>query len=330
MNIVLFSELKTQGEIPDDIVNMRTDFTFCKLLDAIHLNYEELFNNKSEYQSVIDNADFVVLIPSKKYPHVLQSAFLLQKKGIPFGIMQEGPNTFWQSWPTSYQIMYLAIIRKLASIVFCHNECDKEYFEAITNKPVIVDTTSHLVDEWLEYVKPIEEKADSVFLGGNMTKWYNGMSSYVIADNPGVEVIGVPSMGHRHEDEAELMPRMDERIQYYPYMDWAVFMQVLTSYKYAVHMMPSVAAGSFNLNCAMLGVPCIGNKDEDTQRICFPDLSIDINDLKKGKELMDRLINDKEFYNMVREKALKNVKQFDIKRLRPGIKKQIKSALKQK
>lgn len=330
MNIIFFSELNSQGEISDDIKNMRTDFTFCKLLDGIHISYNELLKPDGKYQSVIDNADFAVLIPSKKYPQLLEAGFTLHKKGIPFGMMQEGPNLYWQSWPSAYQIMYLAIIEKLASVVFCHNEYDKEYFEGLTDKPVIVDTTTHFVSYWADYIMPVKDKAESVFVGGNMTSWYNGMTSYLVARHSGVQVIGLPTMGNSQKDEADIMPKLDERVQYYPFMDWGVFMQVLTSYKYAIHLMPSVAAGSFNLNCAMLGVPCIGNINEDTQQVCFPDLSIDINDTKKAKELLDRLINDKEFYNMVREKAINNVKYFDINHQRSVIRKEIKDALKKK
>ncbi len=56
------------------------------------------------------------------------------------------------------------------------------------------------------------------------------------------------------------------------------------------------AAGTFALNCAYLGIPCIGYKGLDTQEICHPDLTVDIGDLTQAKKLLERLKNDEEFY----------------------------------
>jgi hypothetical protein len=62
--------------------------------------------------------------------------------------------------------------------------------------------------------------------------------------------------------------------------------------------MPTVAAGTFSLNCAYLGIPCIGNNNVDTQRLCHPDLSVDVYDLERARTLAKKLTNDKSFYEM--------------------------------
>jgi len=67
--------------------------------------------------------------------------------------------------------------------------------------------------------------------------------------------------------------------------------------------MPTVAAGTFNLNCAYWGIPCIGNKKVDTQRECFPLLSVDPEDVLSASILAQRLRNEKEFYTQVSEHA---------------------------
>jgi len=51
------------------------------------------------------------------------------------------------------------------------------------------------------------------------------------------------------------------------------------------------------LNCAYHGIPCIGYKGLDTQELCFPHLSVDIGDLKRAKQLANRLKTDKKFYD---------------------------------
>ena len=56
------------------------------------------------------------------------------------------------------------------------------------------------------------------------------------------------------------------------------------------------AAGTFALNCAYLGIPCIGYEGLDTQSLCHPDLTVKIGDLNEAKNLAKKLRNNKEFY----------------------------------
>ena len=57
------------------------------------------------------------------------------------------------------------------------------------------------------------------------------------------------------------------------------------------------AAGTFALNCAYLGIPCIGYKGLDTQETLHPELSINIGDIEKANQLAIKLRDDIEFYN---------------------------------
>jgi hypothetical protein len=78
--------------------------------------------------------------------------------------------------------------------------------------------------------------------------------------------------------------------------------------------MPTIAAGTFSLNCAYFGIPCIGNYKVDTQRICHPDLSVDVEDVNKATELALLLKNDTDFYNQCSLNAKKLYREnYDIK-----------------
>jgi len=61
--------------------------------------------------------------------------------------------------------------------------------------------------------------------------------------------------------------------------------------------MPNVTAGTFALNCAFLGIPCISYSQSDPQRLCQPELSIEKFDLEKSIKLAKRLKTDLDFYN---------------------------------
>ena len=56
------------------------------------------------------------------------------------------------------------------------------------------------------------------------------------------------------------------------------------------------AAGTFALNCAYLGIPCIGYEGLDTQEKCHPNLTVKLGDLVTAKKKLTLLRNDKHFY----------------------------------
>ena len=101
----------------------------------------------------------------------------------------------------------------------------------------------------------------------------------------------------------------DQLIHHLPRVQWIDWMKQLSSFKYAVHLMPTVAAGTFSLNCAYLGVPCIGNKLVDTQRLCHPELSVDVNDIESATALAKRLATDSDFYKACSIAAQTNYKK---------------------
>jgi len=122
--------------------------------------------------------------------------------------------------------------------------------------------------------------------------------------------ISAPSMGRKIEREDEL------DITHYPYMSWVDWMNALSQFHVGVHMMPTHAAGTFTLNCAFHGIPCIGYKGLDTQEELHPVLSVDDGDIETAKHLVNKLKDDS-FYQecsiMCREnyvKSLYNEKNF--------------------
>ena len=138
-----------------------------------------------------------------------------------------------------------------------------------------------------------------MIIGGNMVRWYGGFDSYIIAQEFDTD-IHAPSMGRKIDREDEM------EISHLPYMNWIEWMNNLSRFKYAVHLMPTHAAGTFALNCAYNGIPCIGYVNSDPQRLCQPNLSVDLYDIEKAKSLAVKLKNDKDFYNECSKNAIKN------------------------
>ena len=88
-----------------------------------------------------------------------------------------------------------------------------------------------------------------------------------------------------------------DNLHHLPYMNWVEWIKKLNNFKYAVHLMRTHAAGTFALNCAYLGIPCIGYRGLDTQQELHPFTSVEIGDIDSAKKIIKRLKEDKWWYN---------------------------------
>ena len=280
--IAWFTEGGWTGKVPRDHPNMRNDMAWMHALDVTHYPIQTIHQIDKQYDIGIVTLPKTNIDKISQYP-LIESMRKVCKK---IGTMQEGPHWYFQDYTMEQQIWFYNILTEL-DFIWCHNEIDKKYYKGLTNKKCYVNPTLMLEDQ----IKPVEvENKSGVMIGGNMVRWYGGFDSYIVAQEF-EEDIFAPSMGRKIEREDE----MD--INHLPYMTWVEWINNLSKYKYGVHLMPTWAAGTFALNCAYHGIPCIGYKGLDTQELCFPHLSVDMGDLKKAKQLANWLKTDKEFYD---------------------------------
>lgn len=80
-------------------------------------------------------------------------------------------------------------------------------------------------------------------------------------------------------------------------MSWREWIHTLGSFKIGVHLMRTHAAGTFAMNCAFHGIPCIGYHGLDTQERLHPMTTVEIGDLEKASQIIERLDADQEFYD---------------------------------
>jgi hypothetical protein len=188
-----------------------------------------------------------------------------------------------------------------ANFVLAHNDCDKEYYEGLLNVNCYINPTL-MIEDPIGYINQPSIRRGTI-IGGNLVRWYGGFNSLIVAQTID-EKIYAPRMGRMQELELQL-----DSIEHLPYMQWNQWIHELNKFKYAVHMNPNSIGGTFSLNCAYLGIPCIGNINSNTQRICFPDISVNPDDLKSAKRLIKQLNYDESFYNEVSEKAIQLYKE---------------------
>ena len=283
MNINWFSELPLKGKVDRNYKNMRTEFAWFVAQDANHTSLYDLPNLES------DSVDIGIIIIPKNVEKFLYMDILkhLQRVCKIYGFMQEGPSWYFQSLPLGESFWFYDIMLN-ADFVLAHNDADKHYYEGLLNKPTYINPTLMIEDSIADLPT---EKRDGVMLGGNLVRWYGGFNSLMVASIVDAKVYA-PQMGRMLQEELSI-----NEIEHLPYMEWKDWIYTLNKVKYAVHLNPNSIGGTFSLNCAYLGIPCIGNIDSNTQRLCFPDLSFRSDDLVNAKKAMSRLITDKGFYN---------------------------------
>jgi hypothetical protein len=113
-------------------------------------------------------------------------------------------------------------------------------------------------------------------------------------------------MGRKIAREEEL-----ENLQHLDYMIWRKWIDCLSQYHVGVHLMRTHAAGTFALNCAFHGIPCIGYEGLDTQETLHQHLSVKLGDLDKAKRLATELKHDDGFfYKMCSNSSREMFKKF--------------------
>ena len=301
MNKILFvSELGHTSKVSRDYKHMRTEFAQMCALQSDHCPIYQLEKyNQTDYNHVI-------LLLSKttqlrEYLLNVDIVDLARKFGKKVWFMQEATCWIHQKMSLPHQVTHINILNSVDGIL-SENVTDYKYYRGVApNTPVHTIPTLIIEDSLLDARKV--KKQDKTMIGGNCSDWYGGFDSYLVADTY-QNKIDMPRM--RNVDFHEQLPRLSvlPHVQFY---DW---IYKLAEYKYTVHLMPAITAGTFCLNSAFLGIPCIGYKESDPQRLCQPNLSVELYDIESAMELARLLKNDKDFYNDCSKDAINNYNKY--------------------
>jgi len=289
MEVAFFTEMGFNGKIPRDHDNMRTEFAWMVALNADHYNIKQTPTKKYDLG--------IVIIPKKNPDFNIDN---LKSNCDKVAVMQEGPNWYWQDYDLAKQIWYYNTLTS-SDIIFTHNEVDKKYYQGLTNHPDVRVMSSLMIEDAIGRLEQVERK--NVIIGGNFVSWYGGFDSFIVASEVS-ESIYAPSMGRKQTGEEQV------GLNHLPYLNWRQWIHELNKFKYGVHLMRTHAAGTFALNCAYLGIPCIGYKGLDTQELCHPNLTVDVGDLVTAKKLIKLLRDDYRYYNWQSQLAKENYNKF--------------------
>lgn len=295
MKICFISQNNHFGKLYRNFENCRTEFAWQIALNADHFS----FSDWSFCNVMYDLA--IVILPKKL--ELLDTDILLKTikhRCKKITVMQEGPAWYYQDYKYSDQVNFINFLMEM-DFLLVHNKSDIPYFKGIFKKPVY-NLQSLMIEDTISSI--VRSNNQSPIIGGNFCSWYGGLDSYFVAQNFNKKIY-IPSMGRKIENE-ELFPNL----HHLPYMLWNEWIRALAQFNVGIHLMRTHAAGTFALNCAYLGIPCIGYKGLDTQETLHPDLSVNIGDVERANNLAIALRDDKEFYNYCSETAKNNYNRF--------------------
>ena len=287
MKIAFLTQMGFTGKIPRDHPNMRTEFAQMCALKADHYSLYDADKITEEYDHV------VLMIPkTQKDRDGLYNIDIVEKArrvGKNIWFMQEGPNWIFQDLPIHQQFWHYNVLMDVDGIL-TENKTDIPYFRGLVggDKPIHDIPSLMITDDVVQR----SEWGDVVILGGNFVHWYGGFDSYIVGKvfQPEYEITSV-SMGRKQTLEDSI-----EDINYLPYYQWREWIDVLSQFHVGVHLMPTVGAGTFNMNCAFHGIPCIGYEQVDTQRDLHPLTSVKNEDVESARKIAEKLKNDDGFY----------------------------------
>lgn len=307
--IAFLTEMGFMGKVPANHPNMRTEFSWMSILNADHFNihmldelkgYDHVFVIFPKGKTFLSSEGSTLVNGVNPVSELLRQDLVntIKKKGnAKVHYVQEGPHWWYNDYEISDQIYFYNFLASCDSI-FTHNKSDVHYYKGLFPTKEINPIGTLMIDTLIKDIVPTKE--DKAIIGGNFARWYGGFESYMIADNFGVPIWAQTSHAMRVGEDSM------HNLNHLPRLMWNEWMETLSTFKYGVHMMPTVAAGTFALNCAYFGIPCIGNQDVDTQSLCNPLLSVAVNDLESAKGWAIRLKEDERFYKECSEMAREN------------------------
>lgn len=299
-SVVFLSQMGFNGKIPRNHSNMRVEFAQMCALQADHMCLFDLPEVRK-----LDMYDVAILLIPKTGVdrdrlETMDVVGLSRRIAHKVLFMQEGPCWIFQDMTIPQQLWHYNLLNDVDGIL-TENVTDIPYFRGINQNVPIIDIPSLMIEDNIQHALEIQ-KQNKVIIGGNFTRWYGGFDSFVVARHLNAD-IWAPSMGRKQ-------PQEDLIINHLPYMDWTDWIHKLAEFRYAVHLMPTIAAGTFAMNCGFLGIPCIGYEELDTQRNIHPNLTVAHNNVEKAVEFAQRLANDSDFYLEQSTIARENYKKY--------------------
>ena len=97
-----------------------------------------------------------------------------------------------------------------------------------------------------------------------------------------------------------------------PIDPWSKYMEYMSSSYLFIDEYPAYSSSHSTLEAACGGTPTVSHKFNSSAVTCFPDLIVDLNNMKEWIEITKKLILDEDFYNRCRDYGLVAVSHYGL------------------
>lgn len=283
----------------DDVTSF---MQWVSVLDGIHLSFDML---REEDNSYLKDFDVVMMSGHLNFiSDIIRIANFLKDSNAISMFYPEGSAQLYDNSINGYHREYYEAWAA-CDIVSIAEEDKVEYYRSFVSKETVVRFI---------HVPMTPEMSESVFFIPehmkirNMTVVYGDnnpnhpMIALSCANRLKMNVVGFDL---RNNDFSSVFPKL--KIQHISKLGQYPFMRVLG--RSFVNFYPTEWIGTARqqISCACVGTPCIGNRDSHTQQRLWPDLGVNIYDVKKMENLALRLMTDGGFYRDAVTRAMTEI-----------------------
>jgi len=285
MKILYLTDLNYFGTISSDYqMGLRPPMSWISALKPFHCPYSRI--------DEIPYNDFDITILSCLHENVDVLNINLEKiKNITKKILFQHDSDhryFYKKNSLSRSYMLNYIISNVDAVLV-HNDLDKQYYQSLFQKPCFIH--EQLIFDTYSYLD-IPQQKSGVILGGIDDRYgaLDGLFLIYNIINEKIYCFG----------DFEPIP---EVIKIENTWDYIEYNKILSKFKIALNLTPMAIGGSFPLQCAMVGVPCVGWDNSHTLKKCFPDLVAPYGDFESLRIILNKLNTEDDFYNKVASQA---------------------------
>lgn len=215
--------------------------------------------------------------------------------------------------PRNLQIRLIELLN-MADAVAVVNEDTIPFFRQLTSKPVGFVGLPFPLKRVRETLCPPVEKEQVILLGGLMGSVIsrNGLVNLAVLSKiglPGLVDIQLPI----ENDYMRIIDRYVKvpRVTCCQNVTWENFIAKANKCIFGVHMDYRLTWGRFPIDCAAVRMPCIAPPNLYTQKILFPRLCVQYQDVDKAAELARDLLDKQNFYDEIMAYAESKLPVFD-------------------
>ena len=294
MKILYLTDLNYEGITKDFQMGPRPPMSWISGLESYHCSYTNL--NKIPH----NNFDIAILGCLHENVDLLNINIIdkVKKSAKKLLFQHDSDHRYFyrnNSLLRSYMLNFIIVN---VDGILIHNDLDKKYYETLYKKPCFYHKQL-LLDVYDRLKLPTEKNG---FLLGGIEDRYGALDGYILLQD-----YTSHSIYHFSNNETQI-PNLNLIPNNFDYLN---FNQTLSQFKIALNLTPLAIGGSFPLQCAMVKTPCIGWNNSNPHKECFPDLVVDYGDFNGLRTILNKLLDDDEFYNYVIENArIKFIKNF--------------------